>query len=183
MNTSAPLFAENLRAEETEKNLAEAYCRLYALAAEDFTSTADVNAYIKALTEWARLVQESLTSQLSILANHTHRVPEHTHPIEPHTHIDSKGGPTSPNTNALMTQPVPLVTEVPVQSSQIKWTTITPPTYTNTTLTTPNLQANYVITGPTAVGPLTVNLRRAKTPRVLLKPSVLPIIKSMADVR
>lgn len=181
MNTSAPLFADQNLAEETEKNIAELYCRIYALAAEDFTTTADIDKFIKALTEWMRMLQQQMTQQLQLISTHTHNIPPHTHPIEPHTHPTPQG-PSGPNIGANNTMPMQLTTETPMQSQQIKWTDVQAPIYQNTTLVTPNLAANNVIVGPSKVGPLTMNERRAKTPAVLMKPSILPLVKNMTSL-
>lgn len=181
MNTSAPLFSEQDLATETEKNIAELYCRIYALAAEDFTTTADVDTYIKAMSECLRSIQQALTNLFQIVSTHTHNIPPHTHPMEPHFH-STPSGPSGPNIGAFFTLATPLVTEVPMQSQQIRWTEVPTPVYQNTTLTSPNLGANRVVVGPTLVGPLTMNERRAKTPTVLMKPSILPLVKGMTNL-
>lgn len=183
MNTSAPLFAENNFEEETERNLAELYCRIYALAAEDFTTTADVDNFIKELTEWMRLLQKQQTTLMRVISTHTHIIPPHTHPMEPHTHVcAAPGQPSSPNVGAFTTMPMQLTTNIPVESQQIVWNDVPSPSYKNTTMVTPNKTGNRVITGPTMVGPLTMNQRRAKTPKALLKPGAVPLIKEMAKI-
>lgn len=183
MNTSAPLFADQNFDKETEKNLAEIYCRLYALAAEDFTTTADVNNYIRALTECVRAMQQQLSRLFKVVSSHTHNIPPHTHPLVPHTHICAQPGyPSSPTIGPLATLATPLITQMPVESSQIVWTEVQPPQYHNTTGAPPNLNANMITIGPTRVGPLTMNERRAKTPAVLLQPTVLPLVQGMAKI-
>lgn len=182
MNTSAPLFTEQNLSKETEKNLAEMYSRMYALAAEDFTTTQDIDTYIKALTEWMRALQQQLTTLSNTLSSHRHQVPPHTHPIEPHTHPSPAGGLTGPNSMGLITSPTPLETNVPMETGNIRWNEIQPPQYVNTTNAVPNKTGNMVITGPTMVGPFETVERRAKTPQALLQPTVLPLVKNLAKV-
>lgn len=184
MNTSAPLFAEQNLETEINQQLEEMYCRLYALAAEDFTTVADVDRYIKALTQWTRLLQQSLSSVLSIIANHTHVIPPHTHPILPHTHTiaSATSGMTDPNAMSLSTQPMQLQTNIPMEQATIKWDEIRAPSYNNSTNTIPNMTGNMVVEGPSLKGPLVFGPRRAKTPMGLAQPTVLPLVKGMVDV-
>lgn len=184
MNTSAPLFSDQNLSKDIEKNLAEMYSRMYALAAEDFTTTQDVGVYIRSLTEWMRLLQQQISQLMQVISSHTHVIPPHTHPIPPHVHtIASVGaGVTDPNVIALATLPTPLQTNVPIETSAIRWTEVQPPQYVNTTNTTPNKSGNMVIVGPTMVGPLDYVERRAKVPKALLNTTVAPLLKSLAEV-
>lgn len=181
MNTSAPLFSEQNLEQEMQQQQDELYCKLYALAAEDFTTVSDVNTYVRSLTECIRLMQQQITTLMQLLSNHTHIIPPHTHPIEPHVHtIASAGaGMTDPNILGLITMPTPLQTNVPVESGSIRWTEVITPNYINTTNATPNMAGNMVTYGPSLKGPLSYGPRRAKTPLSLSKPSVPPIMKDL----
>lgn len=178
INTSAPLFAEERHEQEIRKQIAELYSRMYPIAAEDFTTTQDVYQYIKKLEAWNSSVQKALIQLFQVLSTHTHRVPPHTHAIEPHIHA-TPAGPSSPNANALITMPTPLLSEPPVEASQIKWTTIKLPPYVNSTGAPPNLSLNRVIRGPSSHGPLVVTQRRALPPKDLALQPMPPIIKSL----
>ena len=47
LNTTAPLFADDVLSKDMEKQEAELYSKLYALAAEDFTTIPDILRYIQ----------------------------------------------------------------------------------------------------------------------------------------
>ena len=179
MDTSSAMYlGQNLGTEMSEQE-AELYCRLYSLAAEDFTTLPDVLRYIQGNTECLLAIQKLLKTLMSILSKHTHTVPEHSHPIEPHTHPDPVSGITGPNVNALVTFPVPLLTNLPVESSQIMWSDVPTSKYINTTGALPNLEGNMIIIGPTLKGPIRMVKRRTKVPLILANPSVPPLVKEM----
>lgn len=179
LNTSAPLFKDENYKVEIERQQAELYSRLYPFAAEDFVNHPDLQAYIKLNLECLNGMQTQLTELYQILSSHTHNIPPHTHAIVPHTHIcPSGGGPSSPNTTGMVTQPQALRSDRPIEAASIKWNTITVPIFKNTSGALENLEGNKVIQGPSKVGPTAIYSRRMKTPELLnTTVSIPPLLK------
>lgn len=179
LNTTAPLFADDVLSKDMERQEAELYSKLYALAAEDFTTIPDILRYIQSNKMVLLAMQKQLTMLFQLISTHAHRIPPHYHPIPPHTHPDPTSGTTGPNTTGLATTGVSLVTQIPTNSSSIKWNTIKVAEYVNTSNAIPNMAGNTVIIGSSQIGPLRVGKRRAKVPLILASPTVLPILKGL----
>lgn len=183
LNTSAPLFVNQGLERDIKRQEAELYSRLYPIAAEDFSSTADLTQYATDVKECLLSLQRQIKSLMRILSKHTHNVPPHTHTIEPHVHTTSAPGfPTGPNVNGLVSHPTPLVTNVPTETASIYWTNVQSPLYKNTTGVPSNIGMNRVTYGLSKVGPLVKGQRRAKIPSVLLEVGTVPLIEGLSKV-
>ena len=182
MDTSAAMYLGQDLGGEISQQEAELYCKIYALAAEDFSTIPDVLTYIKSNTECLMSIQNLLKKLMSILSKHTHAIPPHTHALQPHTHPDPVSGITGPNIGSLVTMATPLVSDIPAESTQIMWSSMPAAKYINTSGALPNLEGNTVISGPSLKGPMKVTRRRAKVPLVLTQPSVLPLVKGMVKL-
>jgi len=143
------------------KNVAETYMQMYQYAAEDFTSIADMTAFIELQVAWAAAVNIQLSAMMTLIATHTHNA-------IPHFHISSApGNPTSPEVIPFMSLP-------PDTAAGMVWAPVEYPLYVNTTLTPPNLTGNYVAPSIASEGSLVPKLRRFLPIPITETPSVTP---------
>lgn len=157
-NLNFTAFMDTVVDDYADKQIAEAYMQMYQFAAEDFTSQPDVLTYIKAVTAWMTSVDNRLTQQMQLISSHTHIIPPHSHP-------GGYGGP------------IPLITNIPVNSAAIRWAAIPYPQYINTTLTVPNLKGNFIMTSTASEGSLYPKIRRALPIPKTLQPLLTPVIQ------
>lgn len=174
---------------------AELWMRLYPYAAEDFVSIPDNRNHATEIKTWGKSI-ESRLNKLGIelerhehpVVPHIHDIPHHTHTIAPHFHVAPPlGGPTSPMPLVTMgntlskTLANPTKTKRAYNSSALKWKVQTEPQLPkNTTMATPNLKGNKIISGTGLSSEVTtIHKRRMEVIPILNTPIIPPLAQAL----